>query len=65
VYLAGGTSSYGAGNYDMVLIKYSIEEKIPSDELIMVIIIIVSIANVVGIGIVITYFNRKRGKIAE
>jgi len=65
VYLAGATESFGVGYDDMVLVKYGIAERPPSDELIMILIIVVSIASVVGVGIAITYFIRKKRKIVE
>ncbi len=65
VYLTGTTGSFGAGYFDMVLVKYGIAERPPSDELIMILIIVVSIASVVGVGIAITYFIRKKRKIVE
>jgi len=65
VYFTGFTNSFGAGSYDMVLVKYGIAERPPSDELIMILIIVVSIASIVGVSIVIIYFVRKRLKIVE
>jgi len=65
VYLAGSTDSFGAGNFDMVLVKYVNVERPPSDEFIMIVIIIMSIASVVGVGIAITYLIRKRRKKVE
>ena len=65
IYLAGGTKSFGAGSYDMVLVKYvdiGISERPPSDDVIMIVIIVVSIASLVGIGIAITFFIMKRRK---
>jgi uncharacterized delta-60 repeat protein len=64
-YIVGSTYSYGAGDNDIVLVKYGIAERPPSDELIMILIIVVSIASAIGVGIVITYFIRKRRKIIE
>jgi uncharacterized delta-60 repeat protein len=65
VYVAGSTLSFGAGSTDMVLVKYSYTERPPFDEFIMILITAVSIASAVGVGIAITYFIRKRRKIAE
>ena len=65
VYLAGTTYSFGAGGDDMVLVKYSNVEQPASDGFTMVLIIAVSIASIVGVGIAITYFIRKRRKIVE
>jgi uncharacterized delta-60 repeat protein len=65
VYLVGETYSFGAGNFDIVLIKYGIAEQPPSDEIIMILIIIISIASAIGVGIAIIYVIRKRRKIAE
>jgi uncharacterized delta-60 repeat protein len=65
VYLAGYTYSFGAGDADMILVKYGIAEQPPSDKLIMIVIILVSIASVVGVSITITYVIRKRRKIVE
>jgi hypothetical protein len=65
IYLAGDTFSFGAGDFDMVLVKYSYTERLPSDGFIMILIIVVSIASLVGVGIAITYVVRKRKKVVE
>jgi uncharacterized delta-60 repeat protein len=65
VYVTGMTLSFGAGDYDMALIKYASIERLPFDEFIMIIIIVMSIASVVGVGIAITYVIRKRRKVVE
>jgi uncharacterized delta-60 repeat protein len=65
VYIVGETYSFGAGNNDMVLVKYGIKENPPFDGFIMILIIVFSIVSVVGVGIAIIYFIRKRRKISE
>jgi uncharacterized delta-60 repeat protein len=65
IYIAGSTESFGVGERDMVLVKYSYTERPPFDEFIMILIIVVSIVSVVGVGIVITYFVRRYRYIAE
>ena len=65
VYVTGITKSFGAGGADMVLVKYSYTERPSYDEFIMILIIVVSIASLIGVGIVITYFIRKRREIVE
>jgi uncharacterized delta-60 repeat protein len=65
VYLTGTTYRVGEGDYDMVLIKYASIERPPFDEFIMILIIVVSIASTVGVGIAITYVIRKRRKVVD
>jgi len=65
IYLAGSTTSFGAGGYDMVLVKLVVSDRPPSDNIISYVIIVVSITSLVGIAIVITFFIRKRWKIVR
>ena len=66
IYVAGTTRSFGAGHFDIVLVKFVVSERPPSDTVVMIIIIIMSIiavASAVGVGIAITFFIRKRRNI--
>ena len=62
VRIVGKTDSFGVGGMDMVLVKLAVSERPPSDDGILFIIILVSIASVVGVGIAITFFVWKHRK---
>ncbi|MFX1455895.1 MAG: SBBP repeat-containing protein [Promethearchaeota archaeon] len=63
IYVAGGTYSYGSGDLDMVLVKLMVSERPHSNNFVMIVIIGLSMASMVGVGIAITFFFRKRLKI--
>ncbi len=62
IYLAGSTTSFGAGGYDMVLVKLG-SDRPPN--IISYVIIVILITSLVGIGIAITFFIKKRWKIVR
>ena len=61
IYLTGWTESFGAGLSDMVLVKLASKPS-PSDNTVMIVLIVVLIASVLGVVIAITFFIRKRPK---